>query len=69
MLAYKHEHLSREEVLNQYASFVKKVKKGKYKWGSEVHLQRFEQQLVYTISIESRKQDRTKVNKKVDKKI
>ena len=38
MLAYKHEYLSREEVLNQYANFVRKVEKGKYKWGSEFHL-------------------------------
>ena len=58
MLAYKHEYLSQEEVLNKYASFIRKIEKGKFRWGSEAHLQRFEQQLVYTISIETRRSDR-----------
>ena len=68
MLAYKHEYLSREEVLNQYASFIRKVEKGKFKWGWDRDLQLFEQQLIYMISIKARKQDKTKFNKKVDKK-
>ena len=68
MLAYKHEHLSREEVLNQYASFMRKVEKDKFKWGSEIHLQKFEQQLVYTLSVDAHKYEKGRQFKKLDKK-
>ena len=69
MLAYKHEYLSREEVLNQYASFIRKIEKGKFRWGSEAHLQRFEQQLVLSISIEPRRRERAWGGKGNEKKI
>ena len=46
-LAHKHEYLSREDILNQYASFVSKVEKGKYKWGSDADVEKFEHQLVF----------------------
>ena len=54
-LAYKHEFLSREEILKQYANFVKKVEKGKFRWGSKSSIRCFEQQLLYNISIQSKK--------------
>ena len=57
-LAYKHEYLEREEVLEQYKNFVKKIEKGKFKWGSKKDLQTFEQQLIYNISVNARKKDR-----------
>ena len=62
-LAYKKEHLSMEEIVNQYANFVWKVEKGKFKWGSKSDLRAFEQQLIYAISIESKKQDSKFKNK------
>ena len=34
-LAYNHEILTLKEVLTQYASFVSKVEKGKFKWGNK----------------------------------
>ena len=54
-LAYKQEYLGREEILNQYANFIKKVEKGKFKWGSKSSIRSFEQQLLYCVSIEGRK--------------
>ena len=51
-LAYKHEVMSLKDVLVQYASFVSKVEKGKFKWGSKKDLTSFEQQLMYTISVD-----------------
>ena len=63
-LAYKHEYLSREEVLNQYASFVCKMEKGKFRWGSNRDLEKFEQQLVYNISIDSRKREKRTPNRR-----
>ena len=62
-LAYKHEFLSKDEVINQYASFIKKVEKGKFRWDSELDLQKFEHQLVYSISIDNRKSEKSKGKK------
>ena len=50
-LAYKSEHLPREEILKQYANFVHKIEKGKFSWGSKKDLEIFEHQLIYNISI------------------
>ena len=36
---YKYEVMSLKDVLAQYASFVSKVEKGKFKWGSKRDLQ------------------------------
>ena len=47
---------------------MRKVEKGKFKWGSETHLNRFEQQLVYTISIQARRPDKSRTGKRNDKK-
>ena len=57
-LAYKHEYLTRTEIINQYKGFISRVEKGKYKWGSKRDLRHFEQHLVLTISIENRKSDK-----------
>ena len=54
-LAYKKEHLNQEEIINQYISFVRKVEKGKFKWGSKSTMRQFEQQLIYCISIENKR--------------
>ena len=53
-LAYKAEYLPNEEIIKQYANFVHKVERGKYRWGSRSTLQAFEQQLVYCISINNK---------------
>ena len=74
ILAYKYEHLSLKEILEQYASFISKVEKGKFSWGSEANLEKFEQQLVYRISVENkvkkeqRSDYRVESRKKVEKK-
>ena len=62
-LAYKHEFLSREEVINQYVNFINRVEKGKYRWGSKSDRQAFEQNLICSISIEARKSDKRKLSK------
>ena len=67
-LAYKAEHLPREEVIKQYVNFVRKVEKGKYKWGSWGDLRNFEQQLVYAISIEGKREKSQKLKKQVGHK-
>ena len=54
VLAYKHQNLSLEEILDQYASFIRKVERGKYQWGNENQIEKFEQQLVYRISVEAK---------------
>ena len=59
-LAYKAEHLTLQETLNQYVSFVRKVEKGKFKWGSKTAIKTFEQQLIYNISVEARKEAKPK---------
>ena len=51
-LAYKAEFLPLSDILSQYANFLQKVEKGKFKWGSRSDLVQFEQQLMYNISIE-----------------
>ena len=51
-LSYKHEVLTLKDILAQYASFISKVEKGKSKWGSKKDLTTFEQQLMYTVSID-----------------
>ena len=58
MLAYKAEHMTLSETLNQYASFIKKVEKGKFKWGSRKDLRSFEQQLLFSITVENRKNEK-----------
>ena len=45
-LTYKHEVLPIGDILAQYASFVSKVEKGKFKWGSKSALSAFDQQLM-----------------------
>ena len=52
-LAYKAEYLSREDIIKQYANFIQKIERGKFKWGSKSSLCVFEQQLVYNISVDS----------------
>ena len=54
-LAYKHEYMSRAEVMNQYKGFMSKIEKGRYKWGSRRDLRDFEHHLILIISIENRK--------------
>ena len=54
-LAYKSEYISQDEVMNQYTSFINKVEKGKFKWGSKSDLRTFKQNLIYSISVESRR--------------
>ena len=44
--------MSLRDILAQYVSFVSKVEKGKFKWGSRRDLAAFEQQLIYAISLE-----------------
>ena len=51
-LAYKHEFLPLPDILSQYANFLQKVEKGKFRWGSKSDLVQFEQQLMYNVSIE-----------------
>ena len=46
-LAYKHEHLNKDEIVRQYTNFIRKIEKGKFKWGSLRDIQVFEQQLIY----------------------
>ena len=41
--------------ITQYTSFVHKVERGKFRWGSKSDLRLFEQQLVYAISVDSKK--------------
>ena len=57
-LAYKHEYLNRKEILQQYSGFIGKIERGKFKWGSKRALRLFEQQLLFSISIESRRNDK-----------
>ena len=76
-LAYKHEVMTLKDILAQYVSFISKIEKGKFKWGSKKDLATFEQQLMYTLSVErahpestSGKVDRVKgqVNVQEDRK-
>ena len=66
-LAYKAEYLTCDEIIRQYTNFVHKVERGKFRWGSKSDLRTFEQQLVYCISIEHRKNVRksSKFNEKL----
>ena len=65
MLAYKHEYLSRLEVLNQYKGFINRIERGKAKWGSHRDIKDFEHQLVFAISVSnSSKWEKSKVDKK-----
>ena len=66
-LAYEAEHLNHSEVLSQYVSFVRKIERGKFKWGSRRDLRSFEQQLVYRISIDNKRlESKTKTKPKLD---
>ena len=51
-LAYKSEVMTVRDILSQYASFVSKVETGKFKWGSKRDIATFEQQLMYSISVD-----------------
>ena len=62
-LAYKHEFLSQEEIINEYINFINKVEKGKFKWGSKTDLHTFEQNLIYSISVEACKYKKRKASK------
>ena len=62
-LAYKKEFLPTSDVLAQYTSFLSKIEKGKYRWGSKSALAVFEQQLMCSVSLETAK------NNKVDKSV
>ena len=53
-LAYKREYLSETETVKQYAGFMNKIEWGKFKWGSRKDLRTFEQQLMFSITVESR---------------
>ena len=53
-LAYKHEHLSRSDIIKQYTNFLRKVEKGVFRWGSKSALRTFDQQLLYNVSLESK---------------
>ena len=66
-LAYKHEYLPRREIMSQYSKFMRKVEKGKYKWGSNKALQSFEQHLIYSLSIENLKHEKGKTGKSMKK--
>ena len=63
-LAYKAEYLPQDEIILQYISFIRKVEKGKYRWGSRADLCLFDQQLVYSISVNAKKQE-AKVRKQL----
>ena len=56
-LAYKAEHLPQEEITRLYSNFINKVERGVFKWGSKSDLRSFEQQLVYSISVDTRRQE------------
>ena len=58
-LSYKLEHLPREEILKQYSNFVQKIEKGHFKWGSKSDLRAFEHQLIYSISVDSKRDKKT----------
>ena len=60
-LAYRHEMIPIKEILAQYASFLSKIEKGKYKWGSKKDLANFEKQLMYSMSVERVKPESEKV--------
>ena len=67
MLAYKAEYLSRDEILRQYKNFIQRVERGVYRWGSKSDVRKFEQHLVYCISIENRQRERkSKVGRNFD---
>ena len=51
-LAYNHEFLPLLNILNQYACFISKIEKGKYKWGSKASMLVLDQQLMYNVSLE-----------------
>ena len=54
ILAYKHEHLSKTEILSQYSKFLHRIEIGRFRWGSKRALRHFEQQLVFCIAIENK---------------
>ena len=66
-LAYKHEVMSLRDILSQYASFVSKVEKGRFRWGSKRDLAAFEQQLMYTISIDRNQKEQGGTSRTYDK--
>ena len=65
-LAYKHEDMSIKDVLTHYASFMSKVEKGKFKWGSRKDLVAFDQQLMYAISLERAKTETRTISRSAD---
>ena len=54
-LAYKHEYLSRPAILEAYTGFLKRIEKGKFRWGSKRDLREFEQKLLYALTVEGRR--------------
>ena len=60
ILAYRHEVIPVSLVLTHYAGFLSKIEKGKYKWGSQKDLNTFEQQLVYSVSMDRSQVDKDK---------
>ena len=53
-LAYRHEMLPLKHILAQYAYFLRKVEKGKFKWGSKSAIQELERQLLLCVSTHHR---------------
>ena len=65
MLAYKAEYLNQDDIIRKYISFVRKIEKGKFRWGSRADLCSFEQQLVYSVSVKNMKANDSKTRSKV----
>ena len=63
-LACMSDFLSKEEIVAQYINFIQKIEKGKFKWGSKSDFRAFEQQLLYSLSLETRRNKEVKSNKK-----
>ena len=56
-LAYRSEVLPVKETLDLYSSFLRKVEKGKFRWGSKTAMRQFDQQLVFAISMENKREE------------
>ena len=64
-LAYKNEILSKEDIIKQYVNFMRKIEKGRFRWGSKSALRQFEQQLLYNISVDRKDyKDKHKISQK-----
>ena len=58
-LSYKAEYLSNTDILRLYSKFIQKIEKGKFRWGSRSDLRIFDNQLIYALSIENRKVEKS----------